>query len=368
VPAADAHVRLTGVTKRLGATVAVDNVSLDVPEGHFMTLLGPSGCGKTTTLRMIAGFYHPDAGQIFVRQTPVTDLPPHRRNMAMVFQEYALFPHMTVRENIGYGLRMRRVAAADAARRIATVVGLVGLPGQEDKFPMQLSGGQQQRVALARALVVEPEVLLLDEPLSNLDAKLRVRVRTEIRAVQQTLGKTTIYVTHDQEEALSISDRIAVMNHGRIVQLGTPREIYYHPVDRFVADFVGLANFAPVEVVGPGRVRLGDAVLEIPGAMQAGKATLVVRPETIILTATPPQDAGRPVLRGRIKSSAFLGVMARYWVEALGMEWIIDQPAPGEGMFSGEVSLVLSPDRMHILSADRATASAEGEPPSRTVS
>jgi ABC-type Fe3+/spermidine/putrescine transport system ATPase subunit len=363
------HVRLSKVTKRLGATVAVDGVSLDVPEGHFMTLLGPSGCGKTTTLRMVAGFYHPDAGDIFVRDRRVTDLPPHRRNMAMVFQEYALFPHMTVRENVGYGLRMRKVDAAEARRRIAAVVELVGLPGQEDKFPMQLSGGQQQRVALARALVVEPEVLLLDEPLSNLDAKLRVRVRTEIRALQQTLGKTTIYVTHDQEEALSISDRIAVMNHGRIVQLGSPREIYYRPADRFVADFVGLANFAPVQVVGPDRVRLGDVVLAVPGATGSGKATLVVRPETLALTATPPPpDANRPVLRGRVKTSAFLGVIARYWVEALGMEWIVDQPAPGEGMFSGEVSLVLSPDRMHVLSADRATASEQGEPPGRTVS
>jgi len=365
----DGHVRLNGVTKRLGATLAVDDVSLDVPEGHFMTLLGPSGCGKTTTLRMIAGFFHPDAGEIFVRQTRVTDLPPHKRNMAMVFQEYALFPHMTVRENIGYGLRMRRVGAADATRRIASVVGLVGLPGQEDKFPMQLSGGQQQRVALARALVVEPEVLLLDEPLSNLDAKLRVRVRTEIRAVQQTLGKTTIYVTHDQEEALSISDRIAVMNYGRIVQLGTPREIYYHPADRFVADFVGLANFVPVDVVGPGRVRLGDVVLDVPGATGIGKATLVVRPETLGLTATPPpRDTGHPALRGRVKTSAFLGVMARYWIEALEMEWIVDQTAPGEGMFSGEVYLVLSPDRMHVLPADRAAVSGEGERGSKAVS
>jgi ABC-type Fe3+/spermidine/putrescine transport system ATPase subunit len=285
--------------------------------------------------------------------------------MAMVFQEYALFPHMTVRENIGYGLRMRGVAAADARRRIAQVVGLVGLAGQEDKFPMQLSGGQQQRVALARALVVEPEVLLLDEPLSNLDAKLRVRVRTEIRALQQTLGKTTIYVTHDQEEALSISDRIAVMNHGRIVQVGTPREIYYRPADRFVADFVGLANFAPVEVVGPGRVRLGDATLAVPGATGAGRATLVVRPETITLTTAPPADADRPVLRGRVKTSAFLGVMARYWVDALGMEWVVDHPAPGQATFSGEVALVLAPERTHVLPAD---GFAEGERAARTVS
>ena len=359
-PNSEPHVRLEKVSKRLGATLAVDHVSLDVPEGAFVTLLGPSGCGKTTTLRMIAGFYHPDDGEIFVRDIPVTTVPAHRRNTAMVFQEYALFPHMTVRENIGYGLRMRGVGATDARRRIGAAVELVGLSGQEDKFPMQLSGGQQQRVALARALVVEPEVLLLDEPLSNLDAKLRVRVRTEIRSLQQALGKTTIYVTHDQEEALSISDRIAVMNHGRIVQVGAPREIYYAPADRFVADFVGLANFAPVEVLAPGQVRLGNVTLAVSGAVTIGRATLVVRPETISLSAQAARDDGRPVVRGRVKTSAFLGGLARYWVDALGMEWIVDQPAPGERMFAGDVFLVLSPDRMHVL-ADHVTPDQEGQ-------
>jgi len=337
-----------GVTKRLGSTLAVDNVSLDVAEGEFTTLLGPSGCGKTTTLRMIAGFYHPDAGEIFVRNVRVTDIPAHRRNTAMVFQEYALFPHMTVAENIGYGLRMRAVDPAETRRRIGAVVDLLGLAGQEHKSPHQLSGGQQQRVAVARALVVEPEVLLLDEPLSNLDAKLRVRVRTELRALQETLGKTTIYVTHDQEEALSISDRIAVMNSGRIVQVGAPREIYYRPADRFVADFVGLANFVPVAVVAPGRVRLDDIELPIPAATRAGGATLVVRPETVTLSAPPP-DAQRPVLRGRVKASAFLGGIARYWVDVMGMEWVVDQAAPGEVAFTGEVYLTLALERMHVL-------------------
>src|SRR3990172_1637916 len=237
------HVRLIEVTKRLGTHLAVDGVSLDVAEGTFMTLLGPSGCGKTTTLRMIAGFYSPDRGEIRIRDRVINDIPPHRRNTAMVFQEYALFPHMTVAENVGYGLRMRRVPRPEARRRVALVIELVGLSGQERKFPHQLSGGQQQRVALARALIVEPEVLLLDEPLSNLDAKLRVRVRTEIRELQQRLGKTTLYVTHDQEEALAISDQIAVMHNGRILQVGTPAEIYFHPANRFVSHFFVLANF-----------------------------------------------------------------------------------------------------------------------------
>jgi ABC-type Fe3+/spermidine/putrescine transport system ATPase subunit len=354
-PVARPHVRLKNVTKRLGATLAVDDVSLDVPEGCFATLLGPSGCGKTTTLRMIAGFYHPDAGEIFVRDVSVTDIPPHRRNTAMVFQEYALFPHMTVGENIGYGLRMRRVESGEARRRLVAVVELVGLSGQEGKFPQQLSGGQQQRVAVARALVVEPEVLLLDEPLSNLDAKLRVRVRTELRTLQQKLGKTTIYVTHDQEEALSISDLIAVMNHGRIIQIGEPREIYYRPADRFVADFVGLANFVPVTVVGLGRVRLGEMEFPVTGAAGSGEATLVIRPETIALATAPPTEGGRPFLRGRIKTSAFLGGLARYWVETMNVEWVVDQPAPGERMFSGEVYLVLAPERTHVLQDHEGT-------------
>ncbi|MDR7544803.1 MAG: ABC transporter ATP-binding protein [Armatimonadota bacterium] len=349
------HVRLRDVTKRLGTTLAVDHVSLDVAEGEFTTLLGPSGCGKTTTLRMIAGFYHPDSGDIFVRDQRVTDIPPHKRNTAMVFQEYALFPHMTVAENIGYGLKMRGIGDAEARRRIAAVAELVGLSGQEHKFPNQLSGGQQQRVAVARALVVEPEVLLLDEPLSNLDAKLRVRVRTELRALQQRLGKTTIYVTHDQEEALSISDRVAVMNQGRIVQVGTPREIYYHPVDWFVADFVGLANFVPVQVVASRRVRLGDLEFEVARATATGPATLVVRPETVTLSSSPSAVSGRPALRGRVKTSAFLGGLARYWVETMGMEWIVDQPAPGERMFDGEVYLALAPEHMHVLYDGKGT-------------
>ncbi|MDR7554210.1 MAG: ABC transporter ATP-binding protein [Armatimonadota bacterium] len=349
------HLRLERVTKRLGTTLAVDDVSLEVPEGSFTTLLGPSGCGKTTTLRIVAGFYRPDAGEVYLRGARITDVPAHRRQMAMVFQEYALFPHMTVAENVGYGLRMRRVSPGELTRRVTAALDLVGLAGLASKFPLQLSGGQQQRVALARALVVEPEVLLLDEPLSNLDAKLRVRVRTEIRALQQALGKTTIYVTHDQEEALSISDRIAVMHQGRIVQLGTPREIYYRPRDRFVADFVGLANFVTVEVVAPGRVRLDDQEFAVPGATGVGRATLVVRPETITLFPQPPgagAEAVRPVLRGRVRTAAFLGAVARYWIQAAGMEWIVDQPAPGERWYDGEVYLVLDPERTHVLPGD----------------
>ncbi len=342
------HVRLVGVTKRLGTHLAVDGISLDVAEGTFMTLLGPSGCGKTTTLRMIAGFYSPDRGEIRIRDRVINDIPPHRRNTAMVFQEYALFPHMTVAENVGYGLRMRRVPRPEARRRVALVLELVGLSGQERKFPHQLSGGQQQRVALARALIVEPEVLLLDEPLSNLDAKLRVRVRTEIRQLQQRLGKTTLYVTHDQEEALAISDQIGVMHNGRILQVGTPAEIYFYPANRFVADFVGLANFIEGEIVDAHHINVNGLVVTVARPIdRRGRVTLVVRPEMVRLV--PAAAADQPALRGRIVATAFLGSLTRYWVTANGSEWIVDVPAPGHETLHGDVALLLPSDRIHVL-------------------
>ncbi|HET6781242.1 MAG TPA: ABC transporter ATP-binding protein [bacterium] len=343
-----AHVRLRNVTKRFGSAIAVNDVSFDVAQGSFTTLLGPSGCGKTTILRMVAGFYRPDAGDIFLRDVKVTDIPPHRRNTAMVFQEYALFPHMTVAENVGYGLRMRRVSPPEAGPRIAQVLELVGLSGHELKFPHQLSGGQQQRVALARALVVEPEVLLLDEPLSNLDAKLRVRVRTEIRQLQQQLRKTALYVTHDQEEALAISDRIAVMDRGRILQSGTPLEIYHRPANRFVADFVGLANFVDARVVAAGRVEARGVTLAITDGAPSGPVTLLLRPEAMRLHRRPPADAAN-VLGGRITAASFLGTLARYWVDVNGMHWTIDVPSPGDQLLSGEVFVEIPPDRIHIL-------------------
>ncbi|MGH2436493.1 MAG: ABC transporter ATP-binding protein [bacterium] len=343
-----AHVRLRNVTKRFGSAIAVNDVSFDVAQGSFTTLLGPSGCGKTTILRMVAGFYRPDAGDIFLRDVRVTDIPPHRRNTAMVFQEYALFPHMNMAENVGYGLRMRRVPSPEAGPRIAQVLELVGLSGHELKFPHQLSGGQQQRVALARALVVEPEVLLLDEPLSNLDAKLRVRVRTEIRQLQQQLRKTALYVTHDQEEALAISDRIAVMDRGRILQSGTPLEIYHRPANRFVADFVGLANFVDARVVAPGRVEARGVMLAITDGAPSGPVTLLLRPEAIRLHRQPPAHAAN-VLGGRIAAASFLGTLARYWVDVNGMRWTIDVPSPGDQLLSGEVFVEIPPDRIHIL-------------------
>ncbi len=344
-----ADVRLIDLVKRFGRAVAVDHVSLEVPEGCFTTLLGPSGCGKTTTLRMIAGFHPADAGDILIGGARINDVPPHRRPTAMVFQEYALFPHMTVFDNVAYGLRMRRIPAAEVRRRVEATLALVGLVGGTRKFPAQLSGGQQQRVALARAIVVEPEVLLLDEPLSNLDAKLRIRVRAEIRQLQQKLGKTTIYVTHDQEEALAISDQIAVMDQGRILQIGTPLQIYHRPAHRFVAEFVGLANFVEGDVLGAGRVRACGVELAVHGRTREGsRVVLMLRPEAIRLRPQPPAQMEN-VIRGQITGMSFLGTLARYWVEAGGMTWTVDVPSPGEATLSGHVFLELPRDRIHLL-------------------
>src|SRR5512144_1431092 len=236
-------VTIQGVVKRFGAVTAVDAVDLTVADGELFTLLGPSGCGKTTLLRLIAGFYQPDAGEIRFGDRVVTGLPPYRRNIGMVFQNYALWPHMTVAGNVTYGLRLRKVPAAEARERLAGALRKVKLTGLESRYPGQLSGGQQQRVALARALVLEPDILLLDEPLSNLDAKIRVEVRAEIRTLQQELRISTVYVTHDQEEALSLSDRVAVMREGRVLQVAAPKVLYERPATRFVADFVGTNNF-----------------------------------------------------------------------------------------------------------------------------
>ncbi|MCX5825173.1 MAG: ABC transporter ATP-binding protein, partial [Deltaproteobacteria bacterium] len=233
------RVELTNITKFFGPLRAVDDVSLTIGEGDFFTLLGPSGCGKTTLLRTIAGFYNPDAGEIRFGERLINHIPAHRRETGMVFQNYALFPHLSVFDNIAYGLRARKIPRPEIAERVSRIIKSVQLEGLERRAPSKLSGGQQQRVALARALVISPQILLMDEPLSNLDAKLRVSMREEIRRIQKELGITTIYVTHDQEEAMAVSDRIAILNKGRLVQVGAPAEIYYRPDSRFAAEFMG---------------------------------------------------------------------------------------------------------------------------------
>ncbi len=303
------EVELDRLTKRFGATAAVYGLSLSVGRGEFCTLLGPSGCGKTTTLRIVAGLVEPDDGRVLFDGKDVTRLPPWDRNLGMVFQNYALWPHMTVFDNVAFGLVERRVPKAEVRRRVAEALDKVGLTGMEGRFPSQLSGGQQQRVALARALVVRPGLLLLDEPFSNLDAKLRVQMRAELARLQRDLGITTLYVTHDQEEALVLSDRIAVLDSGRLVQAGTPRELYENPRDVFVADFLGGANLLPGMVVRRGaaevEVQAGEARVAAPveGEAAPGQPVwLSVRPEHLELSVG---DAGD--LRGTVLATDYLG-------------------------------------------------------------
>ncbi len=293
--------------------IAVNDVSLYIEPGELVTLLGPSGCGKTTALRMVAGFEMPTSGKVLIGDRDVTNTPPNSRNTAMVFQSYALFPHMTVRENIGYGLRFRNIAKPDAEQKVEHIMELVGLSGFGDRSPNQLSGGQQQRVALARALVVEPRVLLFDEPLSNLDAKLREQMRGEIRRIQKNLSITAVYVTHDQNEAMSISDRVVVMRDGQIEQVGTPEEIYAKPATRFVADFVGKVNFVPVMI---GESRGEDTSVELFGRQMtiprvpygAGETHLAaVRPEELQIV---PADIG--FVCGEVAFRTYLGSVVEY--------------------------------------------------------
>jgi ABC-type Fe3+/spermidine/putrescine transport system ATPase subunit len=352
-----AHVRVSHVTKRFGGVTAVDDVSFEVPKGSFATLLGPSGCGKTTTLRMIAGFYDPDEGDIEIGGRRVNNLPVHRRGTAMVFQDYALFPHMTVRDNVAYGLKVAHVSSADRTRRVDETLAFVGLGGLGDRWPNQLSGGQQQRVAVARALVIQPQVLLLDEPLSNLDAKLREQLRVEMRILQRRLGMTFVYVTHDQEEALSLSDWIAVMNAGKVEQAGAPWEIYYHPRTAFLADFVGAVNLVPAKVTelrdGTATVTFGRHSAEVrrpEASLSTGQdVRLCVRPESFTIAPEGAVSAGIS-LPGTIVRRAFLGDTMRYWVKVDDREWIVDQPDPGgSATLEGAVSLSLRPDRVHVI-------------------
>ena len=355
------HLRLTHVTKRFGDAAAVDDVSFDVPRGSFATLLGPSGCGKTTTLRMIAGFYEPDVGDIELGGKRINNLPAHKRGAAMVFQDYALFPHMSVRANVGYGLRLQRRSRAEIAAKVDETLKFVGLAGLGDRQPSQLSGGQQQRVAVARALVVEPQILLLDEPLSNLDAKLRESLRWELRALQQRLGMTFVYVTHDQDEALSLSDWVAVMNAGKVEQAGVPWEIYYHPKTAFLADFVGAVNLVPAVVRevrdGVAIVSLGPthAPVRVPeGAAPAtgAQVRLCIRPESLALRPTSAAADGQVLLPGTVARKAFLGDLMRYWVIVDGREWIVDQPDPGAATpYDGAVLVAVRPERIHLLPA-----------------
>jgi iron(III) transport system ATP-binding protein len=336
---------------------AVDDVSLEVGTGEMVTLLGPSGCGKTTALRMIAGFEPPTAGEVMIDGEAVTRQPPHRRNTAMVFQSYAIFPHLSVFENVAFGLRMRGLAGTELARRVEAMLELVELGGLGRRSPEQLSGGQQQRVALARALITEPRVLLFDEPLSNLDAKLRGEMRDEIRAIQRRLGITAIYVTHDQGEAMALSDRIVVMRAGRIEQIGAPGELYARPATRFVADFLGRVNFLEAEPAGPGQARLhlgGAAVLvATDGGAPEGPGLAVLRPEALRLA--PGEDAPGDRPRGRVRRAVFLGSVAEYEVDTGDAVLLVSvtDPLAGRLYAEGDRVTVELPARPVVL-VDRA--------------
>jgi spermidine/putrescine transport system ATP-binding protein len=308
-----AMVEFRGVTKRFGDVLAVDDVSLAVRAGEFLTLLGPSGCGKTTLLRLIAGFEAPDVGAVVLAGEDVTQLPPYRRNVNQVFQSYALFPHLTVRDNIAFGLRMQRLAAPEIAARVAEAVALVSLGGCEERRPHQLSGGQRQRVALARALAPRPAVLLLDEPLSALDAKLRQAMQLELKRLQRQLGTTFVFVTHDQEEALTMSDRIALIHRGRIEQLGEVHEIYHRPATAFAAEFIGHANLIAAEPIGVAgesvHLRLeGGLLLQVPARVWPAnqrRALLTVRPEKVHVSKTPL--TGENTFEARVEEEVFKG-------------------------------------------------------------
>jgi len=357
--AGNLHIEFKNITKLFGDFRALDNVSLDIPYGAFVTLLGPSGCGKTTLMRQLAGFSEPESGDILINGKRVNGLPPYKRNTPLVFQEYALFPHMTIFENISYGLKLKKVSGKECREKVGEMLKLFNLEGLEKRFPKQLSGGQQQRVAFARALIMGQDILLLDEPLSNLDAKLRVEVRTELRQIQQKLKITTIYVTHDQDEALSMSDIIAVMRHGKMEQIGTPWEIYFRPTSRFVADFVGTVNFVDALVLG----QAGDRVtVSFYGQNMTlcsetqwrtdERVTLALRPESMRL-ANPDEvldSGGQSRLKGEITNSSFLGRMMRYWIRVGEQTFILDDPNPGlSGSCSGEVTLLPDAAKIHIL-------------------
>ncbi len=347
-----AQIEIEDLTKRYagaeGEAAAVLGLSLSIASGEFVTLLGPSGCGKTTTLRLIAGYLTPDAGRISVAgrvlSSPQAVVPPEARGMGMVFQNYAVWPHKTVFENVVFGLKIRRVPAAKAREQVGRMLELVNLPGLENRYPSELSGGQQQRVALARSLVVEPAILLLDEPLSNLDAKLRERMRIELKQLQRRTGITFIYVTHDQAEALALSDRIAVMHQGRLQQYGTPREVYRHPANRVVADFMGLVNLVPAQlqpgsngslIAAAGSLQLAIAP---PPAARAGETVeLAIRPENIHLRAA--NGAGEPGVRARIEEVSYLGNLIEYIV-AVGTIRLRVQAGPDADFAPGSEALL----------------------------
>ena len=360
------RIRLENITKTFlhrvkGRVTAVDDVVLEVLPGELLTLLGPSGCGKTTTLRMVAGFETPSAGRIFFGADDVTDLMVNQRHLGFVFQNYALFPHLSIFENVAYGLRVKKLPGPEIGRAGAEVLRMVGLEGYEQQFPNQLSGGEQQRVALARAIVIRPQVLLFDEPLSNLDARLRVHTRGEIRRLQKSLAITSIYVTHDQEEAMAISDRIVVMNHGRIVQVGSAEELYFRPRTEFVGRFIGKINALPGRVAdggaaGPALNVLGASYRltgPVPVRAATGDIRVYVRPEMVQITS----DLSAADFRARVAERTFLGEKVEYGLDARGCRlWASLPTSAAQETFSVQQEVGVRLSAEHLLLLEEETA------------
>ena len=354
---AGVEVRLQGLHRRYGSVVALDGVDLTVQPGELVALLGPSGCGKTTTLRLLAGLEDADGGHITVGGKDITHLPASKRDMGMVFQAYSLFPHMTVQQNVAFGLRLRRIGKAQRDKRALEMLELVGLSEQADRFAHQVSGGQQQRVALARALAIEPQVLLLDEPLSALDAKVRAQLRDQIRRIQLEVGITTLFVTHDQEEALAIADRVGVMREGHIEQLAPPTEVYSRPATSFVAEFVGLSNRLAGTVSGQTVTVRGRDLPLVESATPPGPAIALVRPEAVTLASDSSGDSGPLV--GTVIAVTFLGATSRVTVD-LGDTTILAQLTTSDAAelpAGSRVSLTIRPDPVLVLSADAPAVS-----------
>ncbi len=373
-PSSVPSVALRSVTKRFDDFVAVDDLSLELAQGEFFTLLGPSGCGKTTTLRMIAGFEQPSEGEVRIDGENVAGLPPHKRPTNTVFQSYALFPHLSVEDNVAFGLKRQKVGKDETAERVKTELARVGLAREANRRPSQLSGGMQQRVALARALVNLPKVLLLDEPLGALDLKLRKGLQVELKRIQREVGITFVYVTHDQEEALTMSDRIAVMNRGKVEQVDVPEEIYERPTTTFVAGFIGVSNLMPGSVAGPGKVKLdsGPEVAADTGALGAGEGcAAVVRPEKlrVALASGAPPANGQPQVEGVVESSVYLGTATQIVVNLGGevrMTVLVPnadeaerQRLPGGG---ARVVLSWEPDHMHVVTESMGGGTDVTEP------
>jgi spermidine/putrescine transport system ATP-binding protein len=365
VTVAGGSIELRGLTKRFDE-IAVDNIDLIVASGEFFSLLGPSGCGKTTTLRLIAGFEQPTSGKILLDGVDVSDVPPHRRNVNTVFQSYALFPFLNVFDNVAFGLRHRAVSKADLRRRVNEALDLVHMSSFAKRRPGQLSGGQQQRVALARALVLNPAVLLLDEPLGALDAKLRRALKVELKALQERVGITFLYVTHDQEEALTMSDRLAVMNAGRIVQIGTSRQVYEEPADTYVADFLGAANLMEVEVVSEGALRIGDFALASQRCeASSGSAHAVIRPERVRIEAHG--SAGDNRVPAMVERVVFLGAATQVMLRlapGVPLQALVQNDGEQPDLAQGTpVHAYLPPDALRVLAGARDGVPAPAEEP-----